>query len=89
MPRASLGHPLPCYQPIGFEAIPGECAKRELMTAEEHAARAKEVADAIERFAAALSAGKCPQCGADIEPSTVVRRCRYAACGHRLGQAAR
>ena len=34
----------------------------------------------------ALAAGKCHICGADAEPSKVVGRCRYAACGHRIGQ---
>lgn len=41
---------------------------------------------ALATFLAQLAAGKCPQCGKPIEPSTVSGRCRYGACGHRIGR---
>jgi hypothetical protein len=62
------------------------CPKRVLMTKEEHEAEVAMLYAAADRFATAVAAGKCPHCGADIEPSKIVGRCRYAACGHRVGQ---
>lgn len=35
-----------------------------------------------------LAAGRCPTCGAPVEPSTVIGRCAYASCGHLIGQVA-
>lgn len=45
----------------------------------------KETLDAAAKFIEQLAAGKCPTCGKDIEPSKIVGRCRYGACGHRIG----
>jgi hypothetical protein len=62
------------------------CERRSLLTQDEHAQQETELRAAVDRALSAVAAGKCHVCGADAEPSTVVRRCRYAACGHRIGQ---
>lgn len=68
--------------------IPNTCPARSFYSQEEHAAIEAEHKAAVERFLATLRAGKCPSCGSDIEPSRIVGRCKYAACGHRIGQVA-
>lgn len=67
---------------------PDTCPQRSFLTQEEHAARDAEISGFIARVVAAHADGKCHVCGKDIEPSTIVGRCKYAACGHRLGQVA-
>lgn len=64
------------------------CSKREFPTQAEAEASEAEVRAAIDKAVADIAAGKCHVCGADAEPSKVVGRCRYAACGHRIGQVA-
>lgn len=78
----------PCLRLIGQRECATECAKRSLLSADELRAERDEIEAAVRRVVAALKAGKCHVCGADIEPSQVVGRCKYAACGHRIGQVA-
>lgn len=95
--RALVGGPdhgwvrrIPCLE--GTKALPRidpvDCSKRVLMTQEEHAQREKETREIIDEALAKMARGECPHCGKPSEPSKVVGRCRYAACGHRLGQVA-
>ena len=63
------------------------CEKRDLMTPEDLVAEEREIRAAIDAAVRALEEGKCFECGAPIEPSKVIGRCRYASCGHRVGQA--
>lgn len=65
------------------------CERREFFTEEEVAANVDEIESALSAAMAALESGKCHHCGAPIEPSVVVGRCKYGACGHRIGQVAR
>lgn len=65
---------------------PDTCSRRSLLTQEEHAAEYAEINAAVDRMLAANADGKCHVCGEVIEPSKVVGRCRYGACGHRIGQ---
>jgi len=44
---------------------------------------------AIAKADALWAENKCHICEAPIEPSTIVGRCKYGACGHRIGQVAR
>jgi hypothetical protein len=62
------------------------CPKREFPTQAEVDVSEAETEAAIAKLLADIAAGKCHVCGADAEPSQVVGRCRYAACGHRIGQ---
>ncbi len=80
---------LPCadFAFTGVEVrVPDTCPARSFLTQEEHAAHEEEHKAAVGRALTALAAGKCHVCGVDIEPSKIVGRCKYAACGHRLGQ---
>lgn len=63
----------------------GSCALRSLLTQEEHTEQVREL-EAAAKALSATASGKCHVCGADAEPSRVVGRCKYAACGHRVGQ---
>ena len=74
----------PCLD--GGRGAADTCSKRSLLTQEEHAEHEREMNAVVDRAMAAVAAGKCHVCGADAEPSKVVGRCRYAACGHRVGQ---
>jgi hypothetical protein len=76
----------PCVTPNRSKPATTVCPKRSLLTQEEHEARVASLFAAADKADAAVSAGKCAECGADIEPSTIIGRCRYASCGHRLGQ---
>lgn len=76
----------PCLQLVGLSVCKTECASRSLLTAEELAERDRENDAAVTKALAQLSTGKCHECGAQIEPSQVVGRCKYASCGHRIGQ---
>lgn len=76
----------PCLTLIGREPATTTCGLRSLLTREEHAAREKEIEAICAKAAADVAAGRCHVCGGGIEPSRVVGRCRYAACGHRVGQ---
>lgn len=62
------------------------CPKRELMTKEDFDKEEADLRAAAERFVVAVAAGKCPECDAPIEPSVTTSRCKYASCGHRVGQ---
>jgi hypothetical protein len=66
----------------------GECKSLALMTQEEHAAAEAELQAIVDKALADIASGKCHECGAPIEPSRIVGRCKYAACGHRVGQVA-
>lgn len=85
---ASGGGPYrwPCLSPGGKEPATTTCPQRSLLTQEEHAAWERRIEERWAELEAALVAGKCHVCGADIEPSRIVGRCKYASCGHRLGQ---
>lgn len=75
---------LPCLPRQSKDAPP--CPHFRAMTKAEDDARKAEFTAAIDKALAAIAAGKCHVCGAEAEPSKVVGRCRYAACGHRVGQ---
>lgn len=77
----------PCVE-TGNDVAATVCPNRSLLTQQEHADFAAQIEAAWAKACAALEAGKCHICGAAIEPSTVVGRCKYAACGHRIGQVA-
>lgn len=63
------------------------CEKRDLLTADEIAARDREIMEASTRAVEAIAAGKCHVCGARVESRRVVPPCAYAVpCGHRIGQ---
>jgi hypothetical protein len=62
----------------------GSCSKYEPFTEEQ----LKEQEARVEALLARLAAGRCPTCDKPIEPSKVIGRCRYGACGHRIGQVA-
>jgi hypothetical protein len=66
----------------------GECQARSLLTQEEHAEHEREVQTTIDKALSDIASGKCHVCGAAAEPSKLVGRCRYNACGHRRGQEA-
>lgn len=79
---------LPCADfgiPIALPLV-DSCSQRSFLTQAEHEARRAEIDAAVDRMLAMSAAGKCHVCGADAEPSRIVGRCKYAACGHRLGQ---
>jgi len=63
------------------------CPKRSLLSQEEHVEHYRQLDAAVDEMLAKVAAGKCHVCGADAEPSKIVGRCKYAACGHRIGQA--
>lgn len=76
----------PCLQLIGCAPASDTCPKREWMTAEEHAGEERKLREAAGREIQLVADGKCPTCGRAIEPSRLVGRCKYGACGHRIGQ---
>ena len=81
---------LPCIDlPLDSDVPMASCELRSLFTYEEHEVRDREVNAIAAKAIADVASGKCHVCGADIEPSKVVGRCKYAACGHRIGQVAR
>ena len=84
--RDASGGRNPCLTLIGTEPATMRCPHRSLLTQEEFAAQDAALMAAGEKLVASLEAGRCPSCGASIEPSTIVGRCRYASCGHRVGQ---
>jgi len=76
----------PCLTIVGRGEASTVCPKRELMTTADWDAHEAEVSAAVDGALAKIAAGKCHVCGANAEPSRVTGRCRYAACGHRIGQ---
>lgn len=62
------------------------CPKRELHTEEQARALVAAMDKAIEDALSNIGAGRCHECGKAIEPSQIVGRCKYGACGHRIGQ---
>lgn len=76
----------PCLCLIGSKPASTICEKRELMTIEEHDAEEDMITAAVEAHCRKIDSGECPECGKPIEPSRIVGRCKYAACGHRIGQ---
>ena len=62
------------------------CGKREYPTQAEVDASEAEFRAIYDKAMADIKSGKCHVCGDDAEPSYVVGRCKYAACGHRIGQ---
>ena len=70
------------------ETATTECAQRSLLTQEEHAARYAEIEAAVAEAVAKMNRGECHVCGKPVEPSRVIGRCKYGACGHRQGQVA-
>ena len=80
---------LPCKESAfaGVDVrVPDTCPKRSFLTQEEHAARTLEMNEAVNQMLTLTAAGKCHVCKVDIEPTKIVGRCKYAACGHRIGQ---
>lgn len=83
------GHRLPCIPPFNERcaSLPaGECSSFVEMTDEELAEEKKERDVRVAEVLGLLQEGKCFVCKAPIEPSRIVGRCKYASCGHRLGQ---
>ena len=76
----------PCLQLIGCAESPDICPQRSNLSPVELAEEDHAFDQAVTAAVASIAAGKCHECGAAIEPSRVVGRCRYAACGHRVGQ---
>jgi hypothetical protein len=70
------------------KAATTECSKRSLLTQVEHAEKEEQIVAAMAKADADIAAGKCHVCGAASEPSRIIGRCKYAACGHRVGQVA-
>lgn len=80
---------LPCHHGPKFAGREmGTCGKCEYETQEDANARWQALIDAADAFERNITEGRCPVCGAPIEPSQIVCRCKYASCGHRLGQVA-
>lgn len=81
----------PCLDlPMGARTrCPDTCPSRSWLTQEEHEAHERELKAAVQRLVSNLEAGICNTCGSSVEPSRVIGRCRYAACGHRIGQVSR
>lgn len=81
-------HRLPCFRSDLFET--GEpapvCTAQRFPTDAEVDAEVAEMNAELDRHLAQFAAGTCPICGGSIEPSRVVGRCKYASCGHRIGQ---
>lgn len=77
---------LPCLDVGHGSASASRCLHISLLTQDEHAARHQKLEAEVNRVLSDLRAGKCFVCGAPIEPSKIVGRCKYAACGHRIGQ---
>jgi hypothetical protein len=85
--RDTSAHPyrLPCLD-VGYGEPATVCALRDLLMQEEHTANERALRAAADMMMSAIAAGKCYVCGKSAEPSRIVGRCRYAACGHRVGQ---
>ena len=77
----------PCLD-VGRGLASTICPKQSLLTKEEKEEWERTIDGVIAKADADIAAGKCHVCGANTEPSKVVGRCRYAACGHRIGQVA-
>lgn len=82
----SVRRPLPCLPLAPDRPAPDTCPKREWMTDEDHEARDREFAAAVERLRKLGEQGLCHVCEKPIEPSRIVGKCKYGACGHRIGQ---
>jgi hypothetical protein len=78
---------LPCL-PSTSKGAP-ECAFFRAMTKDENDKRESLIRDAIDKALSSIAAGNCHICGSSIEPSRTVMRCKYASCGHRIGQVAK
>lgn len=63
-----------------------ECSRRCWRTPEEVDAEVAESRAAIQKMLDDVAAGRCHVCGKPAEPSRISGRCKYAACGHRIGQ---
>lgn len=81
---------LPCFRSDLFETgqPAPSCASQRFPTDAEVDAEVAEMNAELDRHLAQLAAGTCPVCGGSIEPSRIVGRCKYGACGHRIGQVA-
>lgn len=83
----------PCLEVVaslpGTNPLPDTCPTRSLLTHDEHVAAKAERDAGIAAFLGKLRDGKCPTCEKPIEPSQVVGSCKYASCGHRIGQVGR
>lgn len=74
----------PCYDT--GRGIIRTCPKQSLLSQEEHQKITEQMDAAVTVFLDKRRRGICPECNKAIEPSKIVGRCLYAACGHRLGQ---
>ena len=74
----------PCLP--GHRPCATTCPKRELNTEAEARAYVAGIEKAIEEAFCRIDAGRCHECDKPIEPSRIVDRCKYGACGHRIGQ---
>lgn len=72
---------IPC-----LNVILENCPKREMQTLQEVEAEIQAFAKAANDLDAKVSAGTCPICSKSLEPRSLVGRCFYGACGHRIGQ---
>ena len=79
----------PCLTLAGYEPATTSCASFRAMTQAEIDDETAKLCAAADAFEAALAAGRCGHCGAQIQRHKTVGRCQYAEpCGHRLGQVA-
>ena len=76
----------PCLHMVNRDPATTVCPKRQDKSSEDWDREEAALSEALSRFDESIAAGKCAACGADAEPSRVIGRCRYAACGHRMGQ---
>jgi hypothetical protein len=84
--RAKEGRPYAMFPCLDTgHGTNGECAQRSFLTQSEHAAEEADMRAATNKMLDDIANGRCHHCGAPAEPSKVVGRCRYNACGHRRG----
>lgn len=62
------------------------CPKRQMQTLQEVEEEIQAFAKASDEFALKLYSNICTFCGKSLEPRTLVGRCYYGTCGHRIGQ---
>lgn len=77
---------LPCHEKPFLNRPFATCEQCSYLTPEELIAREAELKTQIAEFLEKEAAGICPHCGRNANPMRIIGRCKYTACGHRLGQ---